>query len=137
MTILRSIMEELLRITLSPSFEPTTTLRLEREPGQDGRTRYCVTCKESRSYRPDSESRKYGMSAETAEEIMKELDALDPDARLEEAFEPVGTPTKVRFRRGTNTVMLSWSGDVPREWAGLNKVINLLEHPPGGQPTAH
>lgn len=123
-------MEELLKLTLSPAFEPTTTIRLEREPGQGGRATYRVTHKESRSYRADVERRRFGLPADIAEEILRELDSVDTDARQEEACDLDGTTTRIKFRRGLNTVMLSWLGDVPREWANLSRVITLLEQPP-------
>jgi len=131
-------MKKMITIRVSPSFEGTTTIRLERETYEGGRFLYYIIHDQSQStgYRAGPDIRKYQIPPEVAEAIIKELESSQIGICPEEVMGCDGTTTEIEIERGFNKVSFTWWQELPKQWKNLSKVIELLNQPPESSPVA-
>lgn len=129
-------MEEIIKIQISPAFEGTTTILLEREIGQDGRVMYYITHDQSQytGYRSGPDIRKFEIPSNVVEDILKELESTQIGICPDETMGLDGKTTQIEIERGFNKVLFKWWQGLPRQWKNLAKVFDLLEQPPKLSP---
>jgi len=130
-------MEEIIKITVSPAFEGTTTIRLERKSTLEGPSKYYITHDQSQytGYRAGPDIRNDEIPSDVAEAIIKELESTQVGICPESAMGVDGGTTQIEIERGFNKVMFTWWLGLPKQWKNLERVISLLNEAPNQSAT--